>query len=265
MTFFRRISGALIPPGRNQPDRQAKTALGAILAVVLCISSASCAKVEQYETRKNVGSLLVVTRCTVRTPWLPDSVIDSKCTTALTNGEARVLQPSISSAAEDPQGRVVAATTASGPRVWFYDAKSGALIKEKDLPTGSSYPTWSPDGTAIATHAGILSYGLYVTDVADGIASVLVDTAYGGSGFAWSPSGTEIAYVLSASNPSGRGKAELWVWQRASKTKRLVSVKEFTSWSEMTVWPGWIGEEPHLCSDYFVTPDPDCARVTRPK
>jgi dipeptidyl aminopeptidase/acylaminoacyl peptidase len=168
-------------------------------------------------------------------------------------------------ATEDPQGRVVAATAASGPRVWFYDAKSAALVKEKDLPTDSSYPTWSPDGTAIATDAGFLQHGLYVTDVADGAASAVVDTAYGGSGFDWSPSGIQIAYVLSTSNPGGFGKAELWVWQRGSKTKQLVSVKEFTSWSELTAWPGWIGEKPHLCSDYFVAPDPDCARATRPK
>jgi hypothetical protein len=227
----------------------------------------SCDKVEHSKKEAAVGSLTTDEECTIRRPWLPDTPVDSRCVTSLRGPDGGTLQRSIYVAIPDPGGRVVAATADGRPRghVWLYDAKTASSLGDQNLPCASSYPTWSPDGTAFATSCWPDGRGLWVTAVPLAGDSVMVDKSYVASGDAWSPSGRKLAYVLGASNRAGHGHAELWVWDRASATKSKVVEREFVSWDESTAWPGWIGEEPHLCGKYFVHPDPDCARATRPK
>lgn len=71
--------------------------------------------------------------------------------------------------------------------------------------------------------------------------------------------------LLTTDNRAGHARAELWVWDRASKTKGLSVTRTFVSWSALTAWAGWVEEEPHLCSDYFSDPGQACASATRPK
>jgi hypothetical protein len=240
----------------------ARTVLTALIAVLAALAL-GCDHVEHYTSSTPVGALSVDEACTVRRPWMPDTPTDTKCTKTLRAADGRTIASAIDVATLDPSGREVAAT--AGRRMSLYDAHSGALLGSRGSPFEWTYPEWSPDGTAFVASGGGLDCGLYVADVPFRSDLIQVDAHYAGSEFDWSPSGRNLGFVVSTPSPGGRGKAELWVWERATGAKSKVAERTFISWAAFTSWPGWIGEEAHLCGDYFSDPDPDCSRATHPK
>jgi hypothetical protein len=230
------------------------------LVLVALFGCYGCDKVEHSEERNAVGSLVLRKACTIRSPRLGmHASQDIHCATDLLGVDGHsILQGSLYTATVDPQARYVVATSAIGRHAWLYDAKTGVLLGEQDLAHASAYPKWSPDGTIITAH-GLFSRGLYITSVPFEGKSVKVDDRYESSGIAWSPDSRKLAYILGASNPGGHGSAELWVWERMSGLTSFVVKRSFVSWTESTSWAVWIGNEPHLCSNYFIEPDADCA------
>jgi hypothetical protein len=235
--------------------------LGAVLVCAVLVCAAGCDSVEHAESHTAVGGLQVDERCTIRRPWLPDSVVDTTCVKALRKADGTTINPRINVATLDPTGKQVAAT--ADRRAWVYDARTGAPLGEQALPCNWSYPSWSPDGTAFVLWDGAL--GFYVTEVPLRGDPLLVEARSIAVGYQWSPSGQRLAYVMTTDERSGHARAELWVWERASRTKRLSVTRTFVSWSASTAWAGWVGEDVHLCSDYFSDPDPACSTATRPK
>jgi hypothetical protein len=235
--------------------------LDRLCAALVVLLAVGCDEVRQWKTTEAVGSLTVENACTSRRPWLPDSGEDIKCIKTLHAADGRLLDSQIEVATLDPTGRMVAASSAY--RVSLYDATSGERLGTRDLPFTWSYPSWSPDATAFVPWGGGFSRGFFVADVPFQPELTLVDADYGSSEYAWSPSGKRLGYVVSTENPGGHGKAELWVWDRATHAKTKVGERTFVSWATFTARPGWISEEAHLCSEYFTDPDPACSQATR--
>lgn len=233
----------------------------ALIAVLFC----ACDHVEHSEKSTPVGPLSLHETCTIRRSSMPDMPDDTHCTSDLLGADGGPLRKGVHTATIDPLSQRVVATAASGRHAWLYEAKTGTLLSEQDLPDEDAYPTWSPDGTAIVTSRAF-AHGLYVTEIPFRGASANVDARYAGSGFAWSTDGAKLGYVLSAENHGGgRGTAQLWVWDRASSKTAFVVQHTFVSWAQFTAWVGWVGSEPHLCSDNFADPDTACAGVSRPR
>src|SRR5437762_3470351 len=104
---MRRSAKVTVAPTGRRDRRFRVRRLAPWFALIVACAGCPQDRVEHSEQREDVGPFALVTRCTVRRPWVPDSVVDTKCQTTLLDGKGILLQPAVYVAVQDPTGRFV--------------------------------------------------------------------------------------------------------------------------------------------------------------